>query len=125
MVKSHFLGVLLKILPVSGITMVRKLKLHFVAFFVNFYQINMSASWPTVGGGPRFGKIPTFSPFFLADVPNQSLFLISSGAHFVCGIDSAVLPQGSLNVTSKSHQCYLKFKIVFLYSQDWLFYYGT
>ena len=32
--------------------MVRKLKSHFVAFFVNFYQINMSASWPTVPPSP-------------------------------------------------------------------------
>ena len=59
------MGVLLKILPVSGITMVRKLNPHFSAFFVNFYQINMSASWPTVGGGgPPLGKIPPFSRFF-------------------------------------------------------------
>ena len=61
--------------------MVRKLNPHFSAFFVNFYQINMSASWPTVGGGgPHLGKIPTF--FFLA-TPLTWPFLLFL-AIFVC-----------------------------------------
>ena len=80
--------------------MVRKLNPHFSAFFVNFYQINMSASWPTVGGGvkpvgpksqllpkicfggfPHYGMSLNLYPPLLIASPHQS------NSHLVGGQD--------------------------------------
>ena len=81
---------LLKILPVSGIITVRKLKLHFVAFFINFYQINISASWPTVGGGglPRPPNCITWymnSPkYFTRSIISQPYICSSTASTSYC-----------------------------------------
>ena len=83
MVKSHFLGFVIENFASFRHNNGQRAYDAFWCIFRSFLKINMSASWPTVGGGGNMGDARMTSIFSLWGVPYARWYLVAASCSSV------------------------------------------